>query len=536
MKKELLFISAISIIVLMSVSSCRSNDTDQVLQTGGIASVKVNLTGTDYAGLKGAAQSSLKTEANSDVQSPQRQLKLVTPSSYIEAELSSVNTRVNSSQASLKSNLLASATGDPLGTGMKFRVIAYRQSNGSYQDHKDYTVGQPAEGLILDGGIAYDFVVYSYGASTLPVITAGEMSDINSGVVSYSNTNPDFMYQKVSYTPTNPTNTLPITLRHKLTRITTTVTSIGNGDITSITGGYITPHYTNGSITLSSGVMTRTGSPSTVNLSFTPVDNVSMQSAPVLINADTSGALTGSFSADMTVGGVSKTVSLSNSFKITPEYDSHLSINLRKCGAYTGPNTDPSNYKEFMCQNLGATSGVDPFSPEAGNHGAKYEWGYKPANPTVSDSRYYTQANDQANSGAISGWNSTSLPNGSWSDTSKTANDPCPSGYRVPTSAQWQAVIDNNNVERVGSWSDNGNYTTALYFRSPSNQRTLMLPAAGFRYSPDGGLGYRGVAGLYLSSSEATFSTASGLQFTSSGVAVDSLSRTAGISVRCIAE
>ena len=30
-----------------------------------------------------------------------------------------------------------------------------------------------------------------------------------------------------------------------------------------------------------------------------------------------------------------------------------------------------------MCQNLGATSGINPFSPEAGNHGAKYQWGAK---------------------------------------------------------------------------------------------------------------------------------------------------------------
>ena len=27
-----------------------------------------------------------------------------------------------------------------------------------------------------------------------------------------------------------------------------------------------------------------------------------------------------------------------------------------------------------------------------------------------------------------------------------------------------------------------GNYTSTLYFRNPSNIRTLMLPAAGYRY------------------------------------------------------
>ncbi|HFK5512183.1 TPA: FISUMP domain-containing protein, partial [Elizabethkingia anophelis] len=220
-------------------------------------------------------------------------------------------------------------------------------------------------------------------------------------------------------------------------------------------------------------------------------------------------------------------------FKITPEYKSTLTINLKKCGAYLGPNN--TQWKEFMCQNLGATEGINPFSPEAGNHGAKYQWGYKPINVNSSDDRYYTQADDQSNSGLISGWNSTPKPNGSWSDASKTANDPCPSGYRVPTQAQWQAVISNNNVERVGTWVNDGNYTTALYFRNPSNVRTLMLPAAGSRYRTDGTLGSRGDYGSYWSSSEAT-STASILYFYSSSVVVTYSNRSYGFSVRCVAE
>ncbi|HFK5537934.1 TPA: FISUMP domain-containing protein [Elizabethkingia anophelis] len=150
---------------------------------------------------------------------------------------------------------------------------------------------------------------------------------------------------------------------------------------------------------------------------------------------------------------------------------------------------------------------------------------------------YVSQSDDQNNSGAITGWNSSSKPGGSWSDTSKTGNDLCPPGYRVPTSIQWQAVIDNNDIERVGSWAGDGNYTSALYFRNPSNIRALMFPTTSYRYLTDGWLISRGNSGDYWSSSEAgSLSNYLGFDRSNSNVYVRNSSRTFLYSVRCVAE
>ncbi|MDV3659238.1 hypothetical protein CMU70_02065 [Elizabethkingia anophelis] len=520
---------------LFYISSCRSAEHDNIIAGGGIAGVRINLLGSDYASGTSSNQANLKETTLPVKGNVQRQSKMITPSLFFEAELApSNNDKKKSGNASAESSILVN--GDQIGAGMKFRIIAYRQDDNSYQIHKDYTVGEQAQPLMLDGGKAYTIIAYSYGSSSaLPQISTGEMTNLSQAKINYDDNNKDLMYQKTEgFIPdgNNPNNKVDIKLRHKLSQITTVINSY-IGDITEISWADLRPHHPEGVLSLSNGTISRTYE-STERLTFSGTFPTTTATAnPVLINADTGGSLTGVFLANLTISGIgNKTIDLPNTFKITPEYKSNLTINLRKCGAYLGPNTDPANYKEFMCQNLGATEGIDPFSPEAGNHGAKYQWGAQ----TGEAGRYISQADDQNNSGTISGWDSTPKPDGSWSDTSKTANDPCPSGYRVPTKAQWQAVINNNpNIERVGSWDENGNYTTALYFRNPSNIRTLMLPATGYRVSSSGLLDARGYYGDYWSSSVAS-SNANNLFISSNSVYVDIIDRMIGYSIRCVAE
>ena len=185
----------------------------------------------------------------------------------------------------------------------------------------------------------------------------------------------------------------------------------------------------------------------------------------------------------------------------------------------------PGDSKAFMAHNLGADTALDPHTPVQGIHGNYYQWG----SSTVV-------ANASTSSAAISGWNTVSAANGAWLDASKTANDPCPAGYRVPTNTQWAGVIANNTASRTGSWTNiETNFGSAIHWGPNASTKNLTLPAAGYRGSSSGALYYRGDLGYYWSSTE--FGTyAHYLYFSSSNALTNSNFRTLGFSVRCVSE
>ncbi|WP_236708219.1 fimbrillin family protein [Elizabethkingia meningoseptica] len=534
----------IKVIVIFSVlllSSCRSTDQENTLSENGITAVKINLLGTEYTNTNipvPVASSDKKGSLTNE--KVQRQSTLITPSKVLIGELIPVPSAVEPLASVSKAiNSTRSISGDKLRSGLKFRVIAYNK-DGSYFTHEDYTIGRHATPLMLNGGEDYDIIIYSFSTDKLPDITKSEMLNIDNAAVYYDDGNEDFMYQRISYTPngSNTNNTLDFTLRHRLSQITVVLKS-SFGDISAIQKTYLEPHYHGGEILLSNARI-KSEYAGAKKPSFSgPFPGSEQVSNPVLINSNDMST----FTADVTMLGYTKTVRLSG-FKIASSTKSNLIVNLKTCSAYIAPGV----LKEFMCHNLGADTSADPFTPSAAVHGAKYQWGAA----AEEYGRYISQSTDQSNPGfRPDGYiTTTDKADDSWLDTKKTSNDPCPSGFRVPTILDWEGVRDNNpNKERVGTW-ENGvnNYGAAIYYGTAKSPRTLMIPIAGYRGGLDGVLMYRGVRGAYWTSSNYNYGYPDTIGPDPLGKATFFLNEfnvegrnledymTTGASIRCIAE
>lgn len=190
------------------------------------------------------------------------------------------------------------------------------------------------------------------------------------------------------------------------------------------------------------------------------------------------------------------------------------------CGAYV----NESEWKSFYCYNLGAANmAADPFTPSWEIVGGYWQWGKLsqsapgPSGPGIGE----------ANEGPVVGWMEHYSPPGSWQDSIKTSNDPCPDGYRVPSKVEFDGLIANNSPTAIGTWFESHtNYGSGYKFGN-----NLFLPANGGRFVDTGGLVSRGVFGTYWSSTREW-----GLYLPISYPYTDDNSLAAGLGIRCIEE
>jgi uncharacterized protein (TIGR02145 family) len=196
-----------------------------------------------------------------------------------------------------------------------------------------------------------------------------------------------------------------------------------------------------------------------------------------------------------------------------------ISLLLTVCSFVMAQNTATTDEGVIINGIKWATRNVDApgtFAANPEDAGMFFQWNHKTAWPSAND---------------IIGWND-SYPTGSiW----EKANDPSPSGWRIPTADEIKSLLDTNKV--TNEWTtENG--INGRKFTDKASGHSLFLPAAGYRDDNVGLLFNVGSYGLYWSSSqyEDDEMYAYYLHFSSGYANRYGVDRPYGFSVRCVSE
>jgi uncharacterized protein (TIGR02145 family) len=192
----------------------------------------------------------------------------------------------------------------------------------------------------------------------------------------------------------------------------------------------------------------------------------------------------------------------------------------------SGDVINPTTGKTWMDRNLGATQ-VATSSTDANSYGFLFQWGRVADGHQLRTSSLTSILSSSNTPGHESfilvsdypyDWRSPGNDN-LWQGVNGI-NNPCPTGYRVPTEAEL-------NAERLSWSSDNA----AGALASP-----LKLPMAGVRQSSDGSLINEGIIGYYWTSSVSTehYGYSRYMFFDGGTTFMNNGAHSLGLSVRCI--
>ena len=248
-------------------------------------------------------------------------------------------------------------------------------------------------------------------------------------------------------------------------------------------------------------------------------------------------------------------------YKDNTNANRHISFTLKvqDCSCGCSVKSGEDTWLTFMCYNLGANETMTiaqqmAYIPspnavtttDATVYGDLYQWGRRKdghqlrtssvtaTNATVSTNIVGHGDFIANNSTVKSDWRQPSNDN-LWG-SSKTANDPCPEGWRVPTNFEWSNVIYNNTWEHSGTTNTKGYTITIPGETTPS----LFLPAMGLRGTA-GSINNSGTHGYYWTSTPNTISITAysySLAFSNQGPSLSSNNtpRGMGLAVRCVSE
>lgn len=466
-------------LILFIFSNC-AKDTNTAISKG-TAAIKVNIVGAEFntaAGIGMKASNSKNTVAISSKRTSQipfnKDFDLMTEVSAADP----ANEAAPKAKATTANGTKAAAEIKDLSPNVKYKLVVYDQQ-GKYVAERDYVSGQEsnAQALNLDGGSTYTFVAYSINsASALPAITFADSNNKTlAGSTLAVNGSDDFMYFKMNMQVSgNTDNYVGIVLKHQLCQVTTIVDASQTGyNITAVSATYA-PHSNSATINLSEGTASGTGTAGSINVAFpTAIDALMVTGSPTIINANsTAGTLTVSA---ITVGPLSATNLVPFTdlvFEPGVKYDVKFSLVPKDIYlVHAGYSAARISGQIWLRHNLGASGDPDVLGQTIA--GTYYQFGRKAS--VASGTATATNSNWNGYMAAASAWNS-----GTEAAPVKTNNDPCPTGYRVPSETETRALIANAISSQSGPWSTS-RYASALILTSKRNKNVkLTIPAQGY--------------------------------------------------------
>lgn len=527
------YAGVVIVLINLIVWSCKRSDNPEEQQTGK-AAIVVNMKGSVFADSKTVKKGAI---GNAPLGQEQVREFSLGKDLFVEAVLSESSQEGAVALQAGTGSIKAATETSPLANAVRYKLLVYDNA-GAYVTSRDYVRGEESNAatLQLQEGASYTFVAYSVNSeSDLPAANEDNLSTAGLSI----DGNSDFMYFSETRTVTAGTNYLNVLLKHLLSQISVTVdASLTGYNIMAISAG-LDSHYPNAQISLADGSVTPSGTTETTAIVFPTLGSggsPSVAAEPTVINGATN---TGKMILNsITVGEIVYNVpsDVLTGLNITPGVKYNLKLTITPADIYlTHNNQSAARIRGliWMRHNLGATISLNPDQNPSvkGLHGNYYQWGRRNA-----------VANADTQPAAISGWNTTNAANRAWNSGTltspvKTANDPCPAGYRVPTRAEWTSLSNATSDRRIGNWTgSNTNYSAAFVLISKWNRNVILtFPVPGHRAAGNGSLQFRGEGTNYWTSTEGN--TNSNAWATHSNEArLAQQARTFGFPMRCIAE
>lgn len=433
-------------------------------------------------------------------------------------------------KATLEQSPVATRGTTPLTTGVRYRVIAFKQGNVSaagYLSHADFAVGtaEPIAGYLhVLPGATYTFVCYSMNGTTLPVFDKTALD------ITTNPTEGDLLYAKFDQAITVTGNALVFGFTPKFSQITVIADATSmKQDITAISAE-ISPNYS-ATLTLASGALTALGDAGSRVISWgtvTPGQTVAAKACTVFTNGSKGIRVT---IPSVTIGGTTQ-VDLKAFFgSNTMQAGGKYTLRLKLIKASENSEGIVLNGLTWAPGNLNAVPNADGtflyyFAPAQESYSGLVNGGdyfcWDTLDPTVNASSNVTGIYDASTDPCTK-----VIPEGTW---------------RMPTKEEFEALVASESV-----WGAKNNKQGA-YFGTTTvppayngwEDNYLFLPAAGMGVHGGSELVELASAGCYWTSSSGYETTVPFfiVHTTNDGIthtaAVGTHSRDVYLAVRCV--